>query len=276
MFGTLQKTFLAFMLILSSLFASAQTDCLIELQGDWNNGANLLIEEAGGITTNITTTTTVTFNGTGIVTFTYTGTSGVNSFSFNNCGGQSLSSGYLQDGEIQVSSSPLPVELLSFTAMPYERMVQLDWITAWEQDNKGFAIERSADGKQWSEIAFIDGKGFSNEITLYSYRDKSPFSGVSYYRLRQTDFDGTIEHSAMVAVDVPPSADGVRFVGSNIGDNISLTGEGNYSIVAVSGLVIQSGRLDGKGTVKHISMENQPSGLYFLRTSQGTQGFLKP
>jgi len=96
---------------------------------------------------------------------------------------------------------PLPIELLSFTARTASSTIILDWQTASEINNKGFELQRSIDGENWSNIAFINGAGNSNEILKYAFVDNKP-NMVNYYRLKQIDFDGAFEYSQMVYAEL--------------------------------------------------------------------------
>ncbi len=89
------------------------------------------------------------------------------------------------------SLSPLPVELISFSAScQNNENVKLMWSTASEKNNDHFIIERSLGDNSWSEIAQIQGAGNSQNIINYSYVDEQSIRGTSYYRLIQVDFDG--------------------------------------------------------------------------------------
>ena len=78
----------------------------------------------------------------------------------------------------------------------------MTWETASEINNDYFTIERSLNGTDWEIITIIDGAGNSNTILAYSTLDNSPYHGVSYYRLKQTDFDGQFEYSIIRSVTV--------------------------------------------------------------------------
>ncbi len=94
----------------------------------------------------------------------------------------------------------LPVELRSFVAEPLVGAVRLNWITASEQDNDCFIIERSATGAPWVEIARRDGQGNSATATHYTYLDDGLRGGVEYhYRLKGVDFAGVVEDLGEVA-----------------------------------------------------------------------------
>jgi len=98
--------------------------------------------------------------------------------------------------------NPLPIELLTFNASNLDKNVILSWTTTSEINNDFFTIERSLDAQSFEIIANLNGAGNSNSIIDYSFVDYNPYSGVSYYRLKQTDFDGGFTYSDMVAVNV--------------------------------------------------------------------------
>ncbi|UKN00556.1 T9SS type A sorting domain-containing protein [Paracrocinitomix mangrovi] len=98
--------------------------------------------------------------------------------------------------------SQLPIELVSFTAdmRSNERVVDLHWVTKSEIDNDYFTVERSADGISWEALYNVDGAGNSSYTIHYSDTDNLPLYGVSYYRLKQTDFNGDFSYSPIVSV----------------------------------------------------------------------------
>ena len=92
----------------------------------------------------------------------------------------------------------IPVELVSFNAQNKDKTNELSWLTASEVSNKGFAIERSADGKTWKQLDFVTTKGNG---ARYNFVDNTPLS-ISYYRLVQQDFDGAQSISKTVSVNL--------------------------------------------------------------------------
>ena len=97
-------------------------------------------------------------------------------------------------------STPLPVELLHFDARSEGAEVLCTWATATETDNDFFTVERSADGETFYGIGEVDGAGNSQTTLAYALSDDAPLDGLSYYRLRQTDIDGTETWSQAVPV----------------------------------------------------------------------------
>jgi hypothetical protein len=100
-------------------------------------------------------------------------------------------------------SSPLPVSITSFTGERRSDGNLLSWATATEANNKGFELQRSADGREFSTIAVIASKavgGNSNTMLNYSYIDPKALKGNNYYRLVQTDKDGKTSVSTVVFI----------------------------------------------------------------------------
>jgi hypothetical protein len=109
-------------------------------------------------------------------------------------------------GTTNASQTPLPVELVSFEARIVDDGVLLKWQTATENNNDHFTIERTKDGLLFEVLDLVRGSGNSQERNDYELIDSNPFQGKSYYRLSQTDYDGTTKYFPLVSVDVTPSA----------------------------------------------------------------------
>lgn len=107
-------------------------------------------------------------------------------------------------GTVNSTATPLPIELIAFTASPMGlSSVWLTWATASERNNQFFTIERSSDLAIWEAIQVQPGAGNSFSVINYSATDADVLPGTSYYRLRQTDLDGTSTLSAVVPVNMP-------------------------------------------------------------------------
>jgi hypothetical protein len=98
----------------------------------------------------------------------------------------------------------LPISLLSFTGETVKAQNILYWQTASENGNRGFDLQRSADGRNFSSIAFIGSKainGNSSSKISYTYTDASPLEGSSFYRLKQLDNNGRSSISNIVLLN---------------------------------------------------------------------------
>ncbi len=98
-----------------------------------------------------------------------------------------------------VDCSVLPVTLLNFSATPKDQSVFLKWSTASENNNRGFEIERSINGTNWSVIGFVNGAGNSGFETRYNYTDAGLAAGKYMYRLKQIDIDNRFAYSSIVS-----------------------------------------------------------------------------
>ncbi|MCX6183142.1 MAG: T9SS type A sorting domain-containing protein [Bacteroidetes bacterium] len=91
----------------------------------------------------------------------------------------------------------LPVELISFTASQSDMGNKLNWVTASEINNDYFTLERSFDGVTF--FAFEDVKGAGNSFSPIMYISTDPLltNKTTYYRLKQSDYDGTCTYSGI-------------------------------------------------------------------------------
>jgi len=101
----------------------------------------------------------------------------------------------------------VPVELVSFNAEMFDGSVILRWSTATEINNEGFQIEKreKSDVKNQTEftnVAFVNGKGTTTEKTFYTLKDKNEKPGTYVYRLKQIDFNGSFSYSNEIEVEV--------------------------------------------------------------------------
>jgi hypothetical protein len=99
-----------------------------------------------------------------------------------------------------VTGVPLPIALLSFEAQCKNENISLEWSSASEINNDYYTIERSIDGVNWQVISIVLGAGNTSNLMYYSFTDKSNNYEISYYRLKQTDFDGDFDYSNILEV----------------------------------------------------------------------------
>jgi hypothetical protein len=126
--------------------------------------------------------------------------------------------GYYTIGTKNTSSSPLPIELLSFIAKPNQNQVDINWSTATESNNDYFTIEKSRDGSDFAPLKTVKSKGVNgHSLTQLNYTDldMNPYEGTSYYRLKQTDFNTSNKYSPIVDVTFDQSIDKDIFVYPN-------------------------------------------------------------
>lgn len=102
----------------------------------------------------------------------------------------------------------LPVELVSFSAGLVDSKVIINWSTVTEQNNYGFQVEKSEDGKNWTSIGFVKGSGNSNSEKSYSFTDNDLSFAKILYRLKQIDVDGSSTYSKSIEISIDNIANG--------------------------------------------------------------------
>jgi len=112
----------------------------------------------------------------------------------------------------------LPISLSEFKGTNETTTNLLYWVTETEINSAGFGIERSSDGENFTKIDWVDGAGNSQVTVEYVYRDMSPLTGTSYYRLAMEDIGGRVEYSPITPVQ---RKDGTGFGIISVGPNPS-------------------------------------------------------
>lgn len=182
-------------------------------------------------------------------------------------------------GSLGAGVNPLPVELADFQARIVENSVHLSWITSSELNNDFFTVERSEDGETFTKVGqHVPGKGTTNQTHHYSQIDSNPLKGTSYYRLKQTDFDGTFAYSNVIPVTYEGLTIASLQVFPNPATNNQLTlefnGFGKSETVPVV-IVDQLGRecysfevaTNTSGFARHLAIFNKPlaDGIYMVK-----------
>lgn len=187
---------------------------------------------------------------------------------------------YAMDDEM----TRLPIVLLSFTVKKGETGVELKWITSSELNNDFFTVERSANGIDFEPILYVRGKGTSEETNTYVVVDYEPISGRNYYRLKQTDFNGSFEYSEVIGMDndiSPEFITPIKIYPNAVlpGDylTIELSKKGEEEIIiklfSLEGIEMLEMRKNSDQVVQLEIPTNLKSGVYVLKIIKG--GFYK-
>ena len=161
----------------------------------------------------------------------------------------------------------LPIGLLSFSAEKNKSTVDIKWNTASEINNDYFTVERSKDAIHFSTLVNVPGSGNSNSEKNYAAKDNSPYNGISYYRLKQTDFDGKFEYSDIVAVDFLTDEYGISIYPNPSTNELTIEISGNkvlvnFEIINSIGVVVYQGILNQKMTIQTSSFA---AGIYVIK-----------
>ena len=182
-------------------------------------------------------------------------------------------------GKGVIANNELPIELLDFNAeVSDEDLIDLSWTTASEINNDFFTIERSRDAVDFDIMVTVPGAGNSNEMLYYEAEDTDPMLGVSYYRLKQTDYDGQHSYSKIVSVknlkelnfNVMPNPTTERLTvtfGKVEGNTVFvMTPEykADIKIFNTAGKLVYKKKFDGTFYKFTINVMKLPEGMYYV------------
>lgn len=167
----------------------------------------------------------------------------------------------------------LPVSLVSFTGSSGLESNLLQWTTSSETSNYGFEVEKSHDARYFAFAGFVNGSGTTKASQSYSFADYSEHA-VTYYRLKQLDFDGTSSYSKIIAVKKPKSQlakDQISFFPNPATGSLNIeTSNRNqpYCLQTSNGIVVSEG---STLPTKPLDTSRLQNGLYIL--SVGKESF---
>ncbi|PCJ24690.1 MAG: hypothetical protein COA97_09290 [Flavobacteriales bacterium] len=172
----------------------------------------------------------------------------------------------------------LPIELTSFNGQNKGAYNILNWQTATEINNDFFTIEKSKNARDWGVATKIKGAGNSNVLLDYDWTDNAPFSKITYYRLKQTDFDGRFEYSQIIAINSEmsevfeisdlfpnPAEDYFNFTYKGVEDKTLLIQIYNHIGILVLEKTINDLQNNSQQTIK---TDDLAKGIYFVKFLQ--------
>jgi hypothetical protein len=171
--------------------------------------------------------------------------------------------------------SLLSISLLSFTGHCDNQSSVLQWSTATETDNDYFTIERSHNGTEWAIVGTVDGVGTSSTQQSYSLIDMNDNKEITYYRLKQTDFDKTHEYSNIIALN---KCNKIKINHFSIYPNpstgkVNLLFNGNTSKIKSIDVFNAQGKnvYSTIGFQSMIDLSNTIHGIYFIRIQHNSE-----
>jgi hypothetical protein len=178
-------------------------------------------------------------------------------------------------------STTLPVEFVYVEAKQIGSSVTIAWATASELNNDYFTVEHSADGKQFTVIGTVKGAGDSQQTLTYSFTDPTPATGINFYRVKQTDFDGAFDFSEVVAARFSIQNGQPLTLSPNPATGVFKVDLTTYheqqvflEIVDFSGQTIATKKYDLSVNFNpwvEIDLSNQPKGMYYVMLKTATQ-----
>lgn len=164
---------------------------------------------------------------------------------------------------VRATSVTLPIELLNFKAtLNYTSHVQLNWQTSKEVNNNYFIIQRSKDGLNWDSLTTIKGSGNSSSIITYQAIDNNPNSGISYYRVKQYDFNGLFSYSPIQSVYKSPKREQIQMYPNPAFDQLAVEGEEQE----IDGITIYN--FVGDEVTKHVEILGESASIIKIDVSK--------
>ena len=169
----------------------------------------------------------------------------------------------------------LPIDLLSFEGECIDNKTHIEFVVASQVNNEYFTIERSENLFDWNEISHIPGGGTNNEEITYNFTDLSPISGDNYYKLSQTDIDGTTKSFNPIVVNCDSRVDNYNVFPNPTTNIISIEFELEYYqgesiellVRDLKGTIIKSipVNLDRGYNFFNVNLNDIPKGMYLLQ-----------
>jgi len=177
---------------------------------------------------------------------------------------------------------PLPIELLNFQVeKDLNHHANISWTTAAEVNNNYFEIQKSSDGQQWQFVSKVKGNRNSASSLDYTFTDQKPLSGISYYRIKQVDFDGIMSYTPVksISFDVPHTNKSLRIFPNPVTHQLSIPGEYpedvQIQIFNTLGQTMEGFFLRKAGSDINVNVSNLPAGLYLLFINNEKLRFIK-
>lgn len=175
------------------------------------------------------------------------------------------------DYSIAGSIFTLPVGLESFVVKKDRMHSQLNWSTSTESNNRGFEVQRSANGTTWTTIGFVAGAGTTNDRNVYTYTDLSPVKGVNYYRLNQVDYDNKSKISEVRTLTF--ASDKALVYPVPASDMVTIELPDNRLIGTIAYLTDIQGKLVRQVSISSIqqpvSLSGLQAGMYWIKMADG-------
>ncbi|CAG5068390.1 hypothetical protein DYBT9623_01120 [Dyadobacter sp. CECT 9623] len=163
----------------------------------------------------------------------------------------------------------LPVTFVNFEGKSTAEGNRLEWHTSSELNNAGFAIESSLNAMRFDQIGFVMGNGTANSVKKYSFTESMP-ADVTYYRLKQIDFDSTVAYSKVIVVkksDAGVQAEDISVFPNPSNGQLFVKAQKSqeYSIQTLGGKLIRKGIVAAGKPIKTNDLQN---GLYLVKVGQ--------
>lgn len=177
---------------------------------------------------------------------------------------------------ITVNNCALPIDLINFYAVNYAGTNILRWVTASEKNVDYFLLENSIDGENFKSLGKVEKSDHTEGPGHYEFIDKSPATGINYYRLRQYDLDGNYSFSQKISTcNETPNIFEAIYKENNICLTFELPYSGEESVIEmynITGVLLKREIIAPSYTKKRnvfFPVAQVPNGIYYLRLIAG-------
>ncbi len=175
------------------------------------------------------------------------------------------------------NGSALPVTWLSFNTYKKEDKVLLKWQTASETNTDIFEVESSSNGRFYNKIHTEKAAGNSNEIKSYSFTDPNPFSPLTYYRIKQSDFDGKFSYSDIRVINIRNTRGFVLFPNPSNGEiNLNFETSPNKTSLKIFdpfGKLVMEQKAGSLSIINKWDFGFFSNGFYYVEINNGNEFF---
>ncbi len=168
----------------------------------------------------------------------------------------------------------LPVTWLYSNASVVGKTVEVTWSTSAEINNDYFTIEKTTDGIHFERAGIVKGAGNSTQVHNYLFIDDAPYTGASFYRIRQTDYDGKQSLSRLMAVNLKLKTTDLTFYPNPAGNSVFISlppavakkgGMLHITDIKGSDVIAPVAIQANKGALMTLDIHSLAQGMYFMQ-----------
>jgi hypothetical protein len=186
----------------------------------------------------------------------------------------------LTDSLVVSYTCSLPIGLVNFTATREDKgKGLLNWNTASEQNSGEFIIQRSTDGRSWTNIGSVKAAGNSNTDRQYTYADDAPANGVNYYRLQEVDLNGSYQYSPIkeITITIENTANTIKIYPNPATTGIvevafpSVATQQKIQLINAIGQAVMQQSVEANIGIVNLDVSQLSPGMYVVRITNNQQ-----
>lgn len=284
--GHLIREYIGFYGLSSYILEATSVLSIIDLSGLIGGLTGVIGKRFNGPTTNFTdidtSGTTVMTTAKYLNTTTYTLRIGGMSLGASSST-ERMYSLYFKDFQYnQPQQSTLPVKLKSFDAKLASNKAMLNWVSSAEINFSHYILERSMDGRNYSDVTMVFGNSSQVGDLSYSYSEDlgKVSSGLYYYRLKLVDIDGSYKYSKVRILKLNSKNAGVAVTTypNPVANELRITIPSEwqdrkvvYDMFSTNGKMVKRVVSNSASQTETIYLNDIHPGTYVIRLSSGAE-----